>query len=65
MERVFTVSFDDNEPDFPAIAVFEQNGRKTKMLTAYCGKEAKELYYFLTVQGAFGRMMARKNNDPT
>lgn len=60
MERVLTVTFDNNETDYPAIAVFEQTGRRIKMLTAYTGETAKDLYYYLTVQGAFPRMMERK-----
>ena len=63
MERVLTVTFDDNEPDYPAIAVFEQKGRQVQMLSAYTGETAKELYYYLTVQGAFPRMMDRKKES--
>lgn len=62
MENIITVSYDNNEPDYPAIACFihkRASRDNTEMRVAYVGEEAEELYKIVTQQGYLKELLNR------
>lgn len=54
MKNIITVSYDNNEPDYPAVICFiakRASRESQEMRVAYVGKEAEELYKIVTQQG--------------
>lgn len=63
MENLITVSYDNNKPDYPAIACFihkRASREGVEMKVAYVGDEAEELYKIVTQQGYLKELLNRK-----
>lgn len=59
MEDLIKITYDDNEPDYPAIACWK-DGKNINLKVAYIGNEAKELYRIVTEQGYLKELLNRK-----
>lgn len=62
MNNLITVSYDNNEPDFPTIACFihkRASRESQEMRVAYVGEEAEELYKIVTQQGYLKELLNR------
>ncbi len=64
MNSLITVSYDNNKPDYPAIACFihkRASREAVEVKAAYVGQEAEELYKIVTQQGYLKELLDKKS----